>query len=396
MVFKKHLKLFRKLLGNIGRPRHGMKGNYVRVAKSFYLLVSWLIEIGGDILTFNKSHNSVNISAAPRILIVKNDQLGDVIFSTFLLKPLKQKYPDAQIDYLVRPGAVQVLERNPYVAAVYRWNNVILDLLPGRGSRGGIGAKIRQNRITRRQLENNRYDVLINARAYPPSANFSWRGLGKFLISFDISEHSFLADYWAEYDLEREEWKNYANLLTPFGIDAASLEFSTLFHNFDAPNPMSEIGEYAVLSPVSFDADRDWNPRSWRELIELIVKGGMAVALTGMPAQRSYLEALAPTSNGEVRIFTSLRLSEFGSLMRGASYFIGIDSFPAHLALALNKRAAFLVNPGVYYLKGHSRVRFASEARSMLPDIQDVSFFNVRSARPEEVVSALCISELAK
>lgn len=388
MIFRKHLKLFRKFLGSLVRPRHGAKGNLVGYVKSFYLLFSWCIEICGDFVTIGRRRKVDEIRRLRRILIVKDDQLGDVLFATLLIQPIRERHPEARIDFLVRPAAVQVLEKNPLVENIYRWNNALLEFLPGRGERKAMWSKMLQNRITRRVLTGNRYDVVINARAYPPSGNLRWRGVGRILIAFDLSERSFLADHWAEYSLEEEEWKNYANLLEPLGINSSSMPFAPGFHNC-ASNPMAGTGDYTVLSPVSFERDRQWDDAQWKDLMGLISETGMSVALTGVPPQRAYLEKLAANSGSAVRVFTTLRLPEFGALMRDSAFFIGIDSFPAHLALALKKRAALLINPGVYFLPGYSRARFASEARSMLPIVPNISFFDVRSAQAQDVASTL-------
>lgn len=388
MIFRKHLKLFRKFLGCLARPRYGAKGNLVGCAKAFYLLFSWCIEICGDFVTILGRRKVDEIRHLRRILIVKDDQLGDVLFSTLLIQPIRERHPEAQIDFLVRPAAVQVLEKNPLVENIYCWNNALLEFLPGRGERKAMWSKMRQNRITRRVLTGNGYDVVINARAYAPSGNLRWRGVGRILIAFDLSEQSFLADHWAEYNLEEEEWKNYANLLEPLGINRSSMPFAPGFYNCES-NPMAGAGDYAVLSPVSFERDRQWVDAQWKDLMGLISESGMSVVLTGVPPQRAYLENLAANSGSGVRVFTTLRLPEFGALMRDGAFFIGIDSFPAHLALALKKRAALLINPGVYFLRGYSRRRFASEARSMLPIVPNISFFDVRSAKAQDVVSTL-------
>lgn len=41
--------------------------------------------------------------------------LGDVLISSILLEPLKVKFPEAQIDYLIDSPALQIMQGNPYV-----------------------------------------------------------------------------------------------------------------------------------------------------------------------------------------------------------------------------------------------------------------------------------------
>lgn len=391
MFFPKHLKLFRKLLGTMIRPRIGGKNNIVKLVKVVYLLVAGLFELAGDTILWKNRSSSRGLASPSRILIVKTDQLGDLLFSTLLAPAIKAKYADARIDYLVRYGATQILKNNPHITKVYEWHNFLLELLPGRGKRKELTAWIRQNRMVSKALRANQYDLVINARAYPPSSNLLLRGFGKKLIAFDISELSFLADLWATYDLEGEEWQNYAKLLSPLGVDASAAAPCSEFYNCMARNPMQHAGAYVVLSPVSYEADRQWKDQYWTDLIYDFLSRGLNVALTGIPSQRKYLDRIAPPSNTEgVHIFADMHLQEFGALMKGAICFVGIDSFPAHLAISLRKPAALLVNPAVYYVPGLSSKKFAIEARCMISQSPLAALFDVKRATPGEIAEFHC------
>lgn len=398
MIFEKHIKLFRKFCGNIARPRFGWRKKITKFAKFFYLLIEWPFELVGDALFFWKRMRRSGIKNPRRILIVKVDQFGDVLFSTFLLPLIKKKYPDVEIDYLINPKTAPLLEKNPHIAKIYFWEDMFLLVLMGRekarsGGRKEIG---RKNRETLRMLRARHYDAVINTRAYPPSSNIPWRRIGGALIAFDISEQSFIADYWASYDLDDEEWKNYLKLLVPLGIDTVSADFVEEFYNYDVPNPMAAGTPYAVISPVSFDVEREWGSDNWKGFIASLAARGMRVALTGMPSQKEYLEALASSGGEKASIFTKMSIAEFGALMHGGAFFVGIDSFPAHLALASDKHAIVLVSPVAYYLKGYSKRKFIIDARNMLPIVERVSFFDVGSATVgdvERVVTRLMSSQ---
>jgi heptosyltransferase-3 len=260
--------------------------------------------------------------------------------------------------------------------------------MPGRSSRKAFLMKLVQNRKTIRELKNERYDVVINARAFPPSSNRVLRKLGSTSIAFDISEQSFWADIQVDYDLDEEEWINYGNLLKPLGIDQQDVRPSGSFHNFDAPNPMGSKSGYIVISPVSFDKDREWGLNNWKCLIRQLSDDAVHIALTGLPSHRSYIESItASIANPEfVKTLTNIQLDELGALMKDAALFLGIDSFPAHLALCLDKPAALLVNARAYYLKNFSTRTFASEARCMLPVIPSATFFDVEHTAVETLV----------
>ncbi len=377
-MIRKHIKLIRKLAGSIARLGSGGWKSRSRIAKPVYLAYSWLVELAGDVVFFWKRHDA-SIKDPRRILIVKDDQLGDVLFSTMLLPALAHAHPKAKIDYLVNPRSVRILEGNPHVGEVYQWNDPLLEMLPGRGGKGGWAEMRRENRRTASLLHKNGYDAVINARAYPPSSNAPWKGLGGKLVAFDISERSFFADRWAEYDLDREEWRNYLELLRPFGIDPEGGTCEEEFYGFKKTERMGE-GKYAVISPISFDKERRWSDEKWRELIAFLGRKGIRVALTGIPSQEEYLKGLVSGvegAEGTVRICTGMEMDELGGLMKGACCFVGIDSFPAHLAIACHIPAFVFVNTRTYYLPGTSVKRFAADARSMIPKIAGVEVCDV-------------------
>jgi ADP-heptose:LPS heptosyltransferase len=381
MIAQKHWKLFRKFMGNVLRPRFGMQKKFTKVVKFCYLLIEWPFELLGDLLFFWKRIGKTGIKDPRRILIVKIDQFGDVLFSTFLLPIIKKRYPHVEIDYLVNPKTEVLLEKNPHIANIYFWEDFFLLSLIGRekSRTGGLREISKKNRETLRALRARHYDAVLNTRAYPPSSNIPWRKIGGALISFDISEQSFLADYRVDYDLDGEEWKNYLNLLTPLGIDISSARFREEFYNHDVSNPMADAGKYVVLSPVSFDVEREWGRENWKELIAFLAAHGTGVALTGMPSQKEHLEDLASASRGKAKVLVNMSIPEFGALMKGAAFFAGIDSFPAHLALAEGKRAVVFVNPAAYYLLGYSPKKFARDARCMLPVVEQAIFLDVHA-----------------
>ncbi len=390
MILHKYQKLFGKFIGNIVRPRYGWKKNVTKIAKFFFLLIEFPIEACGDVLFFWKKFRKVEITNPRRILIVKIDQFGDVLFSTFLLPIIKKKYPDVEIDYLINPKTKPLLEKNPHITHLYYWENMFLLALLGRekSKSGGLKEIRSRNKATMQELIAKNYDAVLNTRAYPPSSNVPWRKIGGKLIAFDISEQSFLADYWARYELTEEEWVNYLNLLKPLGINGEDAEFSPGFFNLSDTSPVGEGKKYVVISPISFDKERQWPKEEWKKLISGLVDLGYRVALTGMPTQKAYLDELMPSQNdGGVIALNTLSLAEFGTLMKDAEFFVGIESFPAHLALAFKKEIFCLVNNNSYYLKGFSKRRLVIDARSMLPIVENLHFLDLKTARAADILS---------
>ncbi|MGB0165479.1 MAG: glycosyltransferase family 9 protein, partial [Luteibaculum sp.] len=59
------------------------------------------------------------------ILIVRFSSIGDIILTTPIIRCLRKKYPKAKIHYLTKASFHSVLEANPYLDKVWKWEEVL-------------------------------------------------------------------------------------------------------------------------------------------------------------------------------------------------------------------------------------------------------------------------------
>ena len=399
-MFDKYKKIFIKALGNIKRRRFGWEKQLTKIFKFFYFLIQTPLEFLGDMLFSAYRWKACTCENPKRILIVKIDQFGDVLFSTFMLPLMKAAYPDAKIDYVIHPKTKAVLEKNPHINKIYFWEDIFLYFLLGRKGdprRNGLKSAKERNAQTFLELVQNNYDVVINTRAYAPSSNIPWRKLKpKCLIAFDISEWSFLAHCSVPYDLYGDEWKNYLNLLNPLGVSKDQNIFHPSFHNTDDggfwkkfPELASHKHSYIVCSPVSFDPERFWSDENWRMIVSYTQSRYIPIVMTGLPDQKEYLEKLCEKMSQDNLFFaTDVTLPEMGSLFAHAKAFVGIDSFPAHLSIASSLETVCLVNTDAYFLHSHSKQGII-DARSMIPLISGVHVVELQKQNAQAVIALL-------
>ena len=379
-VASKYLKLSQKFLGNIFRKRITWRKQLTKLLKCFYLLVLLAVEAIGDLLFLWKRFSCKKNINPKKILIARIDQFGDVLFSTFLVSLIKQKYPNTKIHYLVHPKTHVLLKKNPNIEQIYFWRDPFLHFIIGRAEGGKKRSfwRITQDNIkTLKLLKKEKYDVIINSRAYPPSWNFFWKlAQPECLVSFDISEQSFLADYRVSYDLYEEEWENHLRLLEPLGIEEENYCFSPQFFNCDYQGLKKKAKlpkDFVVISPVSFDKERLWDRDCWQRVIRFLIGEDFEVVLVGLESQKPYLlEITSLTKSDKVRILTNLSIPELASLIKLSKFVLCIDSFITHLSIALKKQVICLINEEVYYLKGVSKPSWVIDAKSMVPLIPNV------------------------
>lgn len=338
------------------------------------------IEIIGDSLFLWKSFSSKKNINPEKILIVRVDQFGDVLFSTFIVSLINEKHQNAKLHYLVHPKTRVILKKNPNIERLYFWQDPFLHFIIGRGEEREKRSfwQITQDNIrTLKLLKKEKYDVIINSRAYSPSWNFFWKlARPKCLVSFDISEQSFLADYRVNYDFYEEEWKNHLRLLEPLGIESEGSDFVSQFFNFDYDGLKKKVKldrDFVVISPVSFDKERLWCVDSWQKVIDFFISQNFEVILVGLESQKLYLlEISSKIKLAKLKILTNLSIPELASLIEFSKFVLCIDSFVTHLSIALKKQVICLLNEEIYYLQGISKPKRVIDAKSIVPLIANV------------------------
>src|SRR5690554_820143 len=87
-----------------------------------------------------------------KILIIQTAFIGDVILSTPIIEKIRQYYPNAQIDFLLRKGNEALLVDHPYIHELLIWDK----------KAGKYKDLIRILGIIRK----NRYDLVVNLQRF--------------------------------------------------------------------------------------------------------------------------------------------------------------------------------------------------------------------------------------
>ena len=96
------------------------------------------------------------------VLLVRLRLIGDVVFTTPILRALRRRYPDARLAYVVEPHAAPVVVGNPHL------DEVIVAARPD--APGRLAADLR----LARRLRADRYDVVLDLHGGPRGALLAW------------------------------------------------------------------------------------------------------------------------------------------------------------------------------------------------------------------------------
>ncbi len=265
-----------------------------------------------------------------KILIIQTAFIGDVVLATPVISELRQQYPDASIDVLVRKGNESLLFNNPAIRKVITWdkkNNKILQLVH-------VIKKIR--------AEN--YDILINLQRFFSTGLLTILSGAKQTAGFDKNPCSVFFSKRIKHDIRQEVYEHEItrNLKLAAEFGAKGLKRPVLYPSAEdyAKVTQYQTGKYFCIAPTSVWFTKQVPTDKWKELIFSCSKKypDSKIYLLGGSGDRSNCEEIAsqfPTDH-VVNLAGSLTFLQTAALMKDARMNFVNDSAPLHFASAMN------------------------------------------------------------
>jgi lipopolysaccharide heptosyltransferase II len=277
-------------------------------------------------------------------LLVRLRLIGDVVFTTPILRALRRRHPDARLTYVVEPHAAPVVVGNPHV------DEVIVTSKPD--APGRLAADFR----LARRLRADRYDVVLDLHGGPRSALLAWATGAPRRIGYAVSGRSWMYTERVPRDRRlrpRHSVVNQWDLLGPLGFDPPDPERDP------TEMPVTSAAAEAVaatLVSANVDAERDrvivlhvsagnpfrrWPATSFVRLIAALVRAepGRRVVVVSGPSEHEAARRIGGEARaelgadaGRVVDHVDFDLAELRALMDRAALFIGGDSGPLHVA----------------------------------------------------------------
>lgn len=295
---------------------------------------------------------ALNRPEDPSILVLKLDEIGDVVLSSPFLRELRECAPEARITLVVKPGVLNLVERCPYVDEIktFDWTS----RRPGRAVRIDLRAARFGRRLARDTSPQIAFIPRWDADFYHASVIAAFSGAPRRVVyteaatarkrmlnrGFDDLATLVLQGSGTAHEVERNLEMLGAVACTPKRTD---LE---LWHDTSDETYADEFftqhdfnGRTVIcLSPAGGNAPeiKQWPTQHFVDLAErlkgagdcrFVLVGGRGEEEIGQMMSRS-LGSTVADAIGQ----TTLR--QMGALMRRCHLFIGNDSGPMHVAAA--------------------------------------------------------------
>lgn len=316
--------------------------------KFSYLMASLLAYVR---LYIEVKMRKIRNSNDTHIGILLAEHMGDIVATEPILKAIHAKYPQARIYWIVKQAFAPILTDHPLIDQVVIEKSVLASILLTRSHPFDVFMNLHMNEL--------RDDPYFHVPLYNPIAEQkgitieSYYQRGNLLGAF-----STLADL-------------------PIADDQPEIHINKY--------PKIEIdGPYWVIHRKSSNATREWNDAAWKQLIQQITEHfPVQVIEIGAANGLSFDHPKFKSFVGKTSIL------EMFALIRSASFFIGIDSGPTHIANAYQIPGLVLLGKYLHFEK-YMPYSGAYEAGKLAHILQ------YPAGPPTEIPVALVWNEISK
>lgn len=264
-----------------------------------------------------------------RVLIIRLSSIGDIILTTPVLKQLREKYNDIEIDFLVLKNFKESIKGVPYID-----NLILFDKEKNDGYK-----KIKK---FGKELSKNNYDYVFDLHSKIRSKLISKEIQKTGAKVFSYSKRKWWKSLLVKmklikYSVDDTIVKNYFKPFEEFGLKYRGEELLFAFSEKDLEKIKKYSGHF-VMAPGASKETKKWTVEGFGNLakqlyeeyqIKTIIIGGKEDEIRG--------EQINKISGGVcINLSGKLSLKESGALLSKSKLLITNDSGPFHIGRGVN------------------------------------------------------------
>ena len=287
-----------------------------------------------------------------RILLIKLRHLGDTLVLTPTLRFLKEQFPDAEIDVMVRASCEALLENNPDVHRVF-------GIARPEPEYRTFSSAVRENLTLLSGIRDTSYDFAFDlsdsdrAKLWVMISRAKVRGFRRAGVAHSWKHMAFNCFDEEPLSSEHQVVKDFETVTRIMGLkgEPGPMQFHPHVNAADLIRrfPWLEAQKrFAVIHATSRWSFKEWIPERWAKVADAVSVMGYTVVLSGGPDAREQETvrqiqelSMVPT----IPIAGAVSLHEFGYILGRAGLFLGVDTFAMHLAAAMQTPTVALFGP---------------------------------------------------
>jgi ADP-heptose:LPS heptosyltransferase len=272
----------------------------------------------------------INFSGIKKILIIQYQPFGDVLLNTGYLPALRNKFPDAQIDFLVRKPYHNAIVNHPDL------NNLII-------FENGKGLQYLIQRLKLiKKIRSAGYNLIIDQLRNTGSAQITFWSKAQYRLGFSHQKWSFIYNIKAERKKIRYYSAMKFDLLAPLGINEQPHSLfikieDESFHYADRwlkENNLSDK-KLVCISPGSPVKKKQWSAKCFADLADKIWDElNIPVCLLWGPKEKADVEQVLENMHTKAIIAPPTTFNQAAAILKRCSLLICNDGGINHLSVA--------------------------------------------------------------
>ena len=273
----------------------------------------------------------------PRIdtlLLVFFGSFGDGLLFTSVLKPLRERMPDARIDVLASKDVGAVLAGNPHISNLF-----VTDMPSGKAYPKRIPGLVRLMRgfhtvydaalCLRQPIDNGILPLFLS-------------GISRYNVGFSTGGFSFCLDEvvpWRPGIHETEHMLDAVRAVCPdstLGPQELFYDVPKVRHTLDEKLRTLGIApatELIVVHPGSKIMKRSLSVERWRAVLnELVEKTSKTVLVTGIGEEKAFYDRIGVQHPRVIPTLGMFSIPELAELIKRSSGVVTVETFVSHLA----------------------------------------------------------------
>jgi len=279
-----------------------------------------------------------------RILIVNVNWVGDVLFSTPLIRAAREKFPDAYIACMVAPRCKEALELNP------RLNGIII--YDEEGAHKGPFGKLKLISY----LRSKKFDAAILLhRSLTRALIVFLAGIPRRIGYYTRKRRYLLTEAVETPSEEMHRVDFFLNLGKTLGISLKDRNYEFFISGKDRESAGLLLAAKGIMpgdKAVVINPGGNWDPKRWpkenfaRIADEIAKRFNARIIITGAKKDIGLAQAISSKMSRRPAITcgeTSLR--ELAAIFEKAILVVSNDSGPLHIAVSMGAKAVALFGP---------------------------------------------------
>lgn len=280
-----------------------------------------------------------------KILIIRAEHIGDVFMATPTFRALKERFPEAEIDVIVRTFTKEVLEGNknvrtivcnlPWFSTKGTWKEVF-EIIP--------------------KLKQKKYDLVIDMHGDPRNILLSYV-IGGYRIGFGIRGLGFLLNKTVKWENKTKHTiERNLDLIKAIGINS-EIKLNKLqmeahashqdMHFAEELFKKNNITNAVCINPGAGRKEKMWNNRQWARVADFMADKGATIIFTGSkPEQKEVQEIINNMSNKTyVDICGKTTINQLVAVIKKCKLVLCPDTGIMHIAKAVKTPVLALFGP---------------------------------------------------